>query len=99
MDVILRGAAKAAGLEFYFTGRPCKHGHVCERRVSGGCLECLRVNAARYALTSVYTPRKREVRRAHNLRQFGLTPQQYDAMLASQGGLCGLCMEKQKSRR
>lgn len=24
----------------YFTGKPCKHGHVCERFASGGCVEC-----------------------------------------------------------
>jgi hypothetical protein len=36
-----RAAANAAGETTYFTGRPCKHGHI-ERRVtlSGVCLEC-----------------------------------------------------------
>ena len=36
-----RAAAKAAGETTYFTGRPCKHGHI-ERRVTinGACLEC-----------------------------------------------------------
>lgn len=32
----------------YFTGLPCKHGHVCERYVSiGNCLECLSANNRR----------------------------------------------------
>lgn len=33
--------AKAKGLKRYFTGRPCKNGHVAERLVSNGvCLDC-----------------------------------------------------------
>jgi len=36
-----RAAAKAAGELTYFTGRPCKHGHVAQRQTgSGTCLEC-----------------------------------------------------------
>lgn len=36
-----RAAAKAAGLARYFTGRPCKHGHIAERRTSSGhCVVC-----------------------------------------------------------
>jgi hypothetical protein len=42
--IILRKAAKAAGLTRYFTGRPCPWGHVAERQVSGRrCLECRRL--------------------------------------------------------
>jgi 5-methylcytosine-specific restriction endonuclease McrA len=41
--VITRAAARAAGMEFYFTGKPCKHGHLCERRASNGeCVKCER---------------------------------------------------------
>ena len=37
----MRATAKASGLTRYFTGRPCKHGHVAERFVSNGwCVEC-----------------------------------------------------------
>jgi 5-methylcytosine-specific restriction endonuclease McrA len=36
-----REDARAKGLEFYFTGKPCKHGHIGLRYVSSGvCLEC-----------------------------------------------------------
>lgn len=36
--------AKNAGLKQFFTGRPCKHGHIAERHVSSGsCLECIRI--------------------------------------------------------
>jgi 5-methylcytosine-specific restriction endonuclease McrA len=36
-----RIAAKAAGEKRYSTGKPCKNGHLCERRTCNGrCLEC-----------------------------------------------------------
>lgn len=41
--IISRAAARAAGLKRYFTGLPCKYGHVSERNVSTSlCLECNR---------------------------------------------------------
>lgn len=41
--IILRREAIASGLSRYFTGKPCKHGHVSERGTSRGqCLECHR---------------------------------------------------------
>ena len=36
-----KAQAKAKGLDRYFTGKPCIHGHVAERYVNGGdCVEC-----------------------------------------------------------
>lgn len=36
-----RADAKALGLKRYFTGKPCKHGHVAERTVcKSTCIEC-----------------------------------------------------------
>ncbi len=35
-----RSKAIAKGLDRYFTGKPCKHGHVAERWIDGGCFEC-----------------------------------------------------------
>ena len=41
MKNISRSEAKAQGLKRYFTGTPCKHGHVSERITSNGdCLGC-----------------------------------------------------------
>src|SRR5690606_23623550 len=50
MEVISKQDAKAKGLKFYFTGKPCPKGHYSERRVSNGaCEDCLRAWAlARY---------------------------------------------------
>ena len=48
-DYITRSKAKSRGLARYFTGKPCKHGHVANRFVSSGyCSECAnRVNEKR----------------------------------------------------
>ena len=43
MDIISRKDAKAQGLTHYFTGKPCKHGHIAQRLTSKGiCLDCNR---------------------------------------------------------
>lgn len=40
-EVLTRSEAKARGLETYFTGAPCKHGHMSGRRTRcGGCIAC-----------------------------------------------------------
>ena len=40
-----RTEAKREGKSFYFTGKPCKYGHVAERyTLSGGCRECKRLH-------------------------------------------------------
>jgi 5-methylcytosine-specific restriction endonuclease McrA len=38
-----RAEAKASGTKYYFTGDPCKHGHVAPRKTKGSCLECLKL--------------------------------------------------------
>jgi hypothetical protein len=49
MKTITRNEAKAAGLTLYFTGQPCKYGHVSERRtVNTACVECHRQSARKY---------------------------------------------------
>jgi 5-methylcytosine-specific restriction endonuclease McrA len=38
-----RADAKAIGAKYYFTGEPCKHGHIALRKTKGSCVECLKV--------------------------------------------------------
>ena len=38
-----REEAKKTGNKYYFTGQPCKHGHIAPRKTKGSCLECLKV--------------------------------------------------------
>ena len=41
MRVTSRKDAQAQGLKKYFTGTPCRKGHVAERYVAGNCCECV----------------------------------------------------------
>ena len=38
-----RAEAKAIGAKYYFTGEPCKHGHIAPRKTKGACVECMKV--------------------------------------------------------
>lgn len=40
-DLISRQYAIANGLGKYFTGKPCRKGHVAERWVAGACVQCV----------------------------------------------------------
>lgn len=44
MEIISKKEAKEKGLNRYFTGKPCKHGHISERRTeNSNCVECQKV--------------------------------------------------------
>jgi len=42
-----REEAKKTGAKYYFTGQPCKHGHVALRKTKGSCVDCLKVEWAK----------------------------------------------------
>ena len=47
MEIITRQEAIAQGLRHYFTGKPCKHGHISRRSVTTWiCQECSRMHKA-----------------------------------------------------
>jgi hypothetical protein len=41
-----RKEAQETGNKYYFTGQPCKHGHVAPRKTKGACVACLKVEWA-----------------------------------------------------
>ena len=44
MEIISKQQAKSLGLTSYFTGLPCKHGHIAPRHIwNSGCSECSRL--------------------------------------------------------
>lgn len=46
MQIISRAEAKSKKLRFYFSGRPCPHGHVAERSTFNCiCVKCHKENA------------------------------------------------------
>ena len=38
-----RKEAQTTNATHYFTGEPCKHGHIAARKTKGACVECLKV--------------------------------------------------------
>ncbi len=45
---IARAEARQRGLTRYFTGKPCRYGHVCERSVANKrCIECRKIDASK----------------------------------------------------
>ena len=42
-----REEAKKTGSKYYFTGKPCKYGHVALRKTKGACVDCLKVEWAK----------------------------------------------------
>lgn len=60
MQIISRDEAISQNLKHYFTGKPCKHGHVVERNVIGRtCVTCKKLNdrenvIKRSSITPVY---------------------------------------------
>ena len=68
-DIIGRDAASALGLKRFFTGEPCKHGHVAERIVSSHrCTECDRASALKWRTANLEKARERDRERARKHR-------------------------------
>lgn len=58
--ILTRVQAKALGLARYFTGEPCKHGHIDERQVrSQSCMQCQRDSALKQLLKNPEKMRER----------------------------------------
>jgi hypothetical protein len=58
-----RKEAKEQGATHYFTGEPCKHGHIALRKTKGACVECLRIEWQQGAET------RREYFQGYNRRE------------------------------
>ncbi len=63
MEVITKSQAKALGLRKYFTGLICKRGHVAERFICGGCVECSALKSKMW-----YSDRERGAAKARKWR-------------------------------
>lgn len=64
-----RRKAREAGRKYYFTGKPCKRGHIDRRFVSSHlCVTCCREKAFEHFWS--LTPEKREARRAYERQRW-----------------------------
>lgn len=67
--IITRAKAIERGLPRYFTGKPCKYGHVAERyTLQSHCLECDRITSKEYACS----PKGHETHRRYDGSPKGL---------------------------
>lgn len=55
-----RAEAMVAGSNKYYTGKPCKHGHLAPRYLSGHCVECDRIRERRRRARNPVAARERE---------------------------------------
>jgi hypothetical protein len=67
-DIIGRDEAKALGLKRYFTGKPCKHGHVAERYAGGPCVECIREQRREWRAANLEKAREKDRERTRKHR-------------------------------
>jgi hypothetical protein len=66
MEIISRDEARAQGLKRFFTGKPCKRGHLAERFVvDAKCVECDRSRQLRANMTPEQVEIRRSWDRAH----------------------------------
>ena len=89
MSIIYRSTARQKAVEnneiTYFTGKPCKRGHLSVRFTNNSqCKECL----PEYA--------KEHQTRLHLKKRFNLTQFEYDLILENQNGVCAICKEEEK---
>lgn len=79
------------GSSFYFTGKPCKNGHVSKRRVRGACHECnesLRHTEAQKAKRRLTTANWNKVNKH---RKYGLNSEDVAVLRTSQNDRCAIC--------
>jgi hypothetical protein len=95
---IKRQDARRQGLKRYFTGVPCKHNHVSERNVgTAQCLACCRrKDSLRRARTdpAFKTAKNRE---KHLKTRYGITLDDYVALVEKQEGRCACCNNLEKN--
>jgi hypothetical protein len=74
--IIGRAAAKSAGLARYFTGKPCKHGHVAQRQTTNGmCWLCRKQPSKEYM--AAWLARNPERRAAHTKKYWDAHKAEY----------------------
>lgn len=102
MDLVSFKDAKATGLKFYFTGKPCMRGHLSVRRVKGcGCVQCQQVQKR----TSPKNNPDRVKTNARNGKQKRKnvpgkhTAQDIAAIIKLQKGKCAYCKVKLGKKR
>ena len=59
-----RKEAKDTGAKYYFTGKPCKHGHIALRQTKGSCVTCIEVTEPAYSARRKLRPKTEAAKEA-----------------------------------
>lgn len=71
-SVINRNEAKSQGLTRFYTGKPCKHGHLAQRHVSSGsCCECQRLYLQKHGQTEQRKEARRKTQQRYQQTEKG----------------------------
>ena len=102
--------AELIGSKYFFTGIPCRAGHLSKRRTNcKSCLECNQKAAAKYKLTNSYAEKTAERIRAKKesgewyleaasrilKHEYGITLEEYNVILKKQNNLCAICQTEE----
>lgn len=92
-QIISKSDAKDQGLQYYFTGKPCREGHVDLRYTStSNCVTC----ALAYSLNQRERLKETDPengRRRALKSKYGLSLDQYEALWQSQDNKCSVCSD------
>jgi hypothetical protein len=96
--IISRKEAKAQGLKRYFTGKPCKHGHIAERHMEGKCAKCAenwkKANPKYWKEWYVKVKKSDPdiVLKLHLKRKYGLSLDEFKLLSETQLNCCAICL-------
>ena len=95
-----RTEALMEGKPFYFTGEPCKNGHIAERRAGNyECMACLperqkTPQRKAYLKNRASTPHGKKLNWISRIKtRYGITALQFNVMRLTQKLACGICKE------
>jgi hypothetical protein len=92
-SLISRAEAQAQGLKHYFTGKPCKHGHIAERTVDGGICKSAR-DGSRASKREVSTKMKMISAEEHETQATNLYDQIAETLSGSSVTVAALALMK-----